>query len=231
MSEPIAAPRKRILFEYWSDPLCIWAFVSESRLQTLLEQKGACLQVEHRVAVVFGSVPWRFREGPWSAAGPEGRTKTTGEIAARFGCDEVDGRVWIDDPPASSWAPGAAIKAAFAAEQAGEAPSGAGAGYQRALRAAFFADNRNVARRSAQLEVAEAVGVPVASLERRFDDGTALSLLWEDQRKKDEEKIQGSPTYVFDGGRALLYGNFAEGILHATVDELLEGLYPGGSPC
>lgn len=231
MSDETPAAPDRILFEYWSDPLCIWAFASEPRLQTLLAQKGACLTVEHRVVVVFGSVPWRFECGPWVKAGPAGRAHTTREVAARFGRDDVDGSVWVDDPPASSWAPGAAVKAAFAAEASGELPPGSGAGYQCALREAFFTRNVNIARRGAQLEVAESCGLAAAALERHLDDGSALAMVWEDQRQREEEKIQGSPTYVFDGGRALLYGNFAEGILHATVDELLEGLNPGGSAC
>jgi predicted DsbA family dithiol-disulfide isomerase len=231
MSTAEPAPRSCLPFEYWSDPLCIWAFVSEQRLQRLLTDKGSCLDVQHRVVVVFGSVPWRFREGPWQQPGPAGRAEATRRIAERFGRDDVDGRVWLDDPPASSWSPGAAIKAAFAAEQAQELAPGTANRFQSALREAFFVDNRNIARHRVQLEVAEATGLDTAALERCLEDGRALALLWEDQRLKEEQKIQGSPTYVFDGGRAQLYGNFAEGILRATVQELLEGMAPGSSHC
>ena len=230
MADDSVEQGERIHFEYWSDPLCIWAFVSQGRLDRLLEAKRACLSPQYRVVVVFGSVPWRFRDGNWKKAGPQGRARTTREVAARFGFDEVDGSVWLTDPPASSWAAGAAIEAVRLAEHADETEAGNCAAYQVALRRTMFVDNRNVARRTVQLEVAEGMGLPRESIERRLDDGTALAQLAEDQRRKDEQNIHGSPTYVFDEGRAVLYGNFAEGILHSAVDELVAGMH-GSSGC
>lgn len=56
-------------------------------------------------------------------------------------------------------------------------------------------------------------------------------MLWEDYQEKERLKLQGSPTYVFDHGRAMLYGNFTYGVLHATVEEFLRGLGPEGSAC
>ncbi len=225
MTEKASAERETIPFEYWSDPLCIWAFVSQPKLDRLLGEKRAALEVHYRVVVVFASVPWRFRDGPWKDVGPEGRATATREIAARFGHDDVDGNVWLEDPPASSWSAGAAVEAVRLAERVGEAPPESCAAYQVALRRALFVDNRNVARREVQLEAAESLDLDRAVIEARLDDGTALAQLAEDQRRKETQGIHGSPTYVFDDGRALLYGNFAEGILRATVDELLAGLH------
>ena len=82
-----------------------------------------------------------------------------------------------------------------------------------------------------RLEAAEALELPRADLEQRLDDGTALAALWEDHNERESLKIQGSPTYLFDGGRARLYGGFGYGILHATVDQLVHGHCPGGSDC
>ncbi len=53
----------------------------------------------------------------------------------------------------------------------------------------------------------------------------------EDHAEKERLRIQGSPTYVFDGGRAMLYGNFDYGILRSTVEELVRRAGPGGSAC
>jgi predicted DsbA family dithiol-disulfide isomerase len=218
-------------FEYWSDPLCIWAFVAQPKLDALLRDHGGELAVDHRLVPVFGSIPWRFREGSWAKAGPEGRREATARIAREFGHTTVTGAAWTDHAPASSWAPGVAIKAVFAMEHAGAAPEGAGARYLTALRAAFFVDNRNTALRHEQLAVAEALELDRAPLEQRLDDGTALAALWEDDRERETKRIQGSPTYVFDGGRARLYGNFDEQVLRATVRTMLDGLQAGGSAC
>jgi predicted DsbA family dithiol-disulfide isomerase len=92
-------------------------------------------------------------------------------------------------------------------------------------------DNVNIARRGGQLELAEALGVPRAGIEQQLDDGRALAALWEDYLETQRLKLQGSPSYVFDGGRTMLYGNFTYGVLHATVEELLHGSRPEGSTC
>jgi predicted DsbA family dithiol-disulfide isomerase len=99
------------------------------------------------------------------------------------------------------------------------------------MRQRFFVDNQNVARRSVQLELAEASDVPRAELEARLDDGTGMSRLWEDHARRESLGLRGSPTFVFDGGRAMLYGNFSEAVLNATVEELVKGLVAGGSEC
>ena len=82
-----------------------------------------------------------------------------------------------------------------------------------------------------QLEVAEGLGLPRGPIEQRLDDGSALAAVCEDHAEKERLRIQGSPTYVFDGGRAMLYGNFDYGILRSTVEELVRGAGPGGSAC
>lgn len=222
--------RRRVRFGYWTDPLCIWALVSQPKLDRLLEELGDDLDVDHRTVPVFGSVSWRLRDGPWAGGGVDGRVEATRRIAREHGRDDVSGEVWRLGPT-SSWAPGAAVKAVFAAEAAGEAPGGCGAVYERALRERFFADDRDVTRRDEQLAVAEALSIPRAAIERRLDDGSAIAALWEDHRLREALHIQGSPTYVFDDGRAMLYGDFRFGVLRATAEQLVQGLVPGASRC
>ena len=216
---------------WWSDPLCIWAFVGQRRVDDVLHDLGGCVNIACRVVAVFGSVPQRFRDGSWAGEGPAGRAATTARIAAEHGHPEVTGRVWVDDPPASSWAPGTAIKAVVLAEAAALLPAGAGARYQAALRTHLFVDNRNTARRSEQLLVAERLGYDLGPIEAALDDGRALAALWEDQQDRERDFVSGSPTWVFDGGRARLYGNFPQGVLDATIRTLLGGDFDGCSSC
>lgn len=216
---------------YWSDPLCIWAYLAHDKLQRLQTRFGDALAITHRVVPVFGSVPHRFREGSWSAGGPEHRARRTAEIAQQHGHPEVDGQIWIADPPASSWAPAALIKAAELLAEAGAIPRRAPGDLAQALRVALFRDNLNVARRSVQHQVATSQSLPWAELEAALDDGRALAALWEDHAAREASRVQGSPTWSFDGGRAMLYGNVSERVLQATVAELLAGAEPGGSDC
>jgi predicted DsbA family dithiol-disulfide isomerase len=224
----------RLKFSYWSDPLCIWALAAQPKLDRILDEVGEKLSVDYRIVPVFGSLAWRFALGPWAKEGVEGRVTATRQIAERAGRKDISGECWRRAMPASSWAPAAAIKAVFGLDGLDqEGPSGDAAGpvYQRALRECFFVGEKNIALRAVQLEVAEEMGLPRAAIESRLDDGSALAAVWEDQAEKERLHIQGSPTYVFDGGRAMLYGNFDFGILHSTIEELLRGVEPGCSTC
>lgn len=219
----------RLKFSYWSDPLCIWAFVAQQKLDRVLRELGEHVRVDYRIVPVFGSVPWRFARGPWARDGVDGRVLVTRKIAEQGGRTDVSGECWRRAMPSSSWAPAAAIKAVFALEDGrGEE---VGPSYQCALRERFFVGEVNIALRRVQLEVAEELGLPRGALERRLDDGSALAAVCEDHAEKERLRLQGSPTYVFDDGRAMLYGNFDYGILRSTVEELVRGTGPGGSAC
>lgn len=201
--------------------------MAEKKLDRLLEELGGKVRVRHRIVPVFGSVPWRFSQGPWAKDGVAGRVLATQQVAAAHGRVDVSGACWQKAAPASSWAPALAIKAVFALESGTES----GPGYQRALRERFFVGEANIALRSVQMEVAESMRLARGPIEARLDDGTALASVWEDYAEKERLRLQGSPSYVFDGGRAILYGNFDYGILHATVDQLIRGRDPGGTAC
>ena len=220
-----------IRFSYWSDPLCIWAYVAQRCHERVLREYQGRIEVDYHVVPVFGSIPWRFRHGPWADQGYSGRADRTREIALQHGRPEVTGAVWRDDPPASSWAPGAAIKAVFAQADSGSLSRETAVQFQEKMRQAFFVENLNIARRAVQLQLAESLAIPRDFLEGQLDDGSALALLWEDHIQREALHIQGSPTYVFDGGRAQLYGNFSVGILLATVEQLVSGGPAGASAC
>jgi predicted DsbA family dithiol-disulfide isomerase len=216
---------------YWSDPLCIWAFVAQQKLDSVVAEFGERIAITYRVVPVFGSVGWRFAEGPWSKGGVEARVAATAKVAAQHGHTDVTGAVWADDTPSSSWSPGAAIKAVFAMVDAGAITAAQAAAYQWQLRRRFFVDNVNITRRGEQVALASKLEIPIDDLELRLDDGSAVAALWEDNRLREATMIAGSPTWVFDGGRAKLYGNFDFGVLRATIEQLLCGLDPGCTDC
>ena len=222
---------KQIEFEYWSDPLCIWAYVAQPKLEAVLEKHGDLLAPRYRVVPVFGSVPQRFTTGSWADKGPKGRAEATKRVASEHGHDDVNGECWLEDCPASSWAPGLALSAVFRMVDEGAVSLQQAAQYQWRMRQRFFVNNENVARREVQMSLAEETDIPRAALECRLDDGSAMSALWEDHARRETLGLRGSPTFVFDGGRAMLYGNFSEAVLNATVEELVKGLVAGGSQC
>jgi predicted DsbA family dithiol-disulfide isomerase len=231
MSTPQAATPSSLHFEYWSDPLCIWAYVAQSKLERVISEWGEHLTIDYRIVPVFGSFPRRFSTGVWSKAGVEGRSEATAKVAREHGCEGVTGALWTRDTPTSSWSCGAAAKGAFHLERTEQAAPGSGATYLRALRRRAFEANENICRRAVQLSVAEEVGVDPARLSALLDDGLPFALLAEDDEDRKTAGVRGSPSYVFDGGRATLYGNFPFEVLHATMTELLRGMGLGASAC
>ncbi|MCA9577916.1 MAG: DsbA family protein [Sandaracinaceae bacterium] len=232
MSDDTASPaRQSLRFEYWSDPLCIWAYVAQSKLERVIAEWGEHLTIAYRIVPVFGSFPRRFSTGAWAEGGHEGRREATARVAGTHGCEGVTGELWTRDTPTSSWSCGAAAKAVFHMESLGESAAGSGAGYLRALRRRAFEANENVCRRAVQLSVAEECGVGPQRLAEWLDDGLPFALLAEDDEDRKALGVRGSPSYVFDGGRATLYGNFPFEVLHATMQELLRGLGVGVSAC
>ncbi len=221
----------QIEFEYWSDPLCIWAYVAQPKLDAVLERYGDRLSPRYRVVPVFGSIPQRFRTGSWAEAGPEGRAEATRRVAHEHDQHNVDGACWLEDCPSSSWSAGSALALVHRMADGGTTSRTQAERYQWRMRERFFVERQNVARRSVQLEIAEETGIPRVELERGLDDGTGVSALWEDHARREQLGLRGSPTFVFDGGRAILYGNFSEAVLNATVEELVKGLVAGGSEC
>ena len=222
---------KPIEFEYWSDPLCVWALVAQPKLEAVLHKHGDLLAPRYRVVPVFGSIPQRFATGSWAERGPEGLAEATRRVAHQHGLQDVDGGCWLSDCPTSSWSAGAALCAVLGMVEDGTITLKVAERYQWRMRERFFLENQNIARRRVQLELAEEVDVPRHVLEDRLDDGTGTRLLWEDHMLRESLGLRGSPTFVFDGGRAMLYGNFSEAVLHATVEELVKGLIAGGSAC
>ena len=220
----------RVELTYWSDPRCVWAFVAHEKLVKLRQEFGQSVQVQHRIVPVFGSITQRLRDGVWAKAGVEGRVASMQRICKEHAGLDVSCEVWRRDPPASSWAPSAAVKGVQALVARGEIPDGMDAEYLWRMRRWFFEDNRNVVRRAVQLELAESLDIPTAPLEETLDDGSAFAALWEDHEERERLKLRGSPTYVFAEGRAQLYGNFPYGLLHAAVEEMMSSA-PGASDC
>ena len=96
-----------------------------------------------------------------------------------------------------------------------------------AFRCAFFRDCRDIACWDVQCELAEALGVDIGAIEKRFHDGTAFARLAADYQDADKMRIEGSPSFVLNEGRQKLYGNVGFRIIEANIQELLR--VPGGN--
>lgn len=65
-----------------------------------------------------------------------------------------------------------------------------------------------------------AKGLNADLLRTSLSDGSAIAALMNDYKICKLQTIKGSPSYVIDGGRQVLYSNVSYRVLHANIEEL-----------
>ncbi len=224
MSESVS-----VKLTYFSDLLCIWAYVSQIRVDELRANFGGRVEFEYRFIPVFGAVAHRIDKGWVARGGMEAYAAHVHETAQRFPHVEVHPRLWLDDVPASSADVHLFLKAAQRLIDAGAIPARTGATGRNTfeelmwrLRLAFFRDARNIARREVQFELAAGLGLPLDPIRAALEDGAAMAELCRDLELCKDLSVGGSPTYVLNEGRQKLYGNVGYKVIAANVQEILQ---------
>ena len=207
---------------YFSDALCVWAYVSEIRCDELLEKYPERVSMDCRFFQVFGSVPRKIASQWAERGGIAGYAEHVRQVVAGFDHVSVHPEVWLRDAPQSSLPSHVFLCAARLLEQRGEAEAGATRRVTWKLREAFFTRCADVSRRSQLLEVAQEAGLSAAPVEALLDSGEAHAALCEDLELAREQSVRASPTLVFNEGRQRLTGNVGYRIIEANVRELLE---------
>ena len=216
---------------YFSDVLCFWAYVSQIRLDELRHQFGGRIKMEYHFMPLFGHVG-EWIELRWQARGGlNGYARHVQQMARPFDHISLHPELWQRNVPASSAGCHEFLKAVQSLEQDGFIAADPQPQYDgRTLfeetlwrcRLAFFRDLRNIAQRSVQEEIATDMGLPLTALRERLDDGRALAALCADFSAKERFLVEGSPTFLFPGGRQKLYGNVGYRIIEANLHELLD---------
>lgn len=209
-----------ITIDYYTDVLCVWAWIAQVRLEEVHRQWGERISVRHRFVDIFGDCHRKI-PGQWGEAdGFEKFGAHVADSAARFEHCQVNPAIWTRTRPRSSMQAHLLLKAveALAGQNAVEAAA-------LRIRRAFFVDARDISDMALLLELAAQEGLDQASLQDALRDGRASAKLSSDLRAATEQGIKGSPTWVLNEGRQLLYGNVGYRILSANIEELLK--HPG----
>lgn len=210
---------------YFSDLLCVWAYVAQPRLDELAEAHGAEVEITHRFVSVFGDALGKLGAGWKDRGGFPAYAAHVAATVAKFPPSPLHPDVWTKIRPASSLSPHLMLKAveAVVAPATGEAEERATL-YPAAiwaLRRAFFADGVDISRRSVQEEILSGIGIEVDALRAVLDSGEAHARLAADYALAEKSRLEGSPTFVLNDGRQIFYGNVGFRILSANIRELL----------
>lgn len=230
----------RVTIAYYSDVLCVWAYVAEARLDQLRRQFAERVAIELRFVPVFGNVAGKIGERWQDRGGVSGYAEHVRGVIGGFEHVELHADTWTRTVPAGSWSAHVLARAAGLLVDEGNVAGGGVAAFDgrsrleelvHRLRLAFFQSGREVARTSVQLSIAEEAGFAPDALRARLEDGTALAALAADHEAAAALGVTGSPTFVLNEGRQKLYGNVGYRILEANVEELLRGDRDSASWC
>lgn len=204
-----------IVIEYYSDVLCIWAWIAQRRIDELNAQSEIDIVFHHRYIDLFGATASRIHQ-QWADRGLfTGYRAHVSEAADQYLSTPIHDDVWQKTRPSSSANPHLVIKAVEIA--AGQQPA---IDFAVAVRRAFFASGLDISNLDILFELAQQDGIDLLAVKAAITSGTAIAALMADYQQAKQQAIKGSPSYVINHGRQTLYGNVGYRVLYANIHEL-----------
>lgn len=206
-----------LVIDYYSDVLCVWAWIAQRRLDELNETLGKKIEIRHRYVDVFGDAVNKISNQWQEKGGFEGFSNHVQESAKPYPDAPVNADIWSKIKPTSSANVHLILKAV-------ELEFGAKASIELALkfRQEFFIFAKDISQLPVLFSIIKEAGYNSVKIMNNVDDGSAMSALMADYQQAKTLALKGSPTYIIDNGRQVLYGNVGYRILLANIEEQLK---------
>ena len=211
----------KIQITHFSDLLCVWAYVSQARIDELETQFGDQITVQYRYFQVFGDTLSKFAALWTDRGGIPAYAKHVKEVVDQFGHVSVHPDIWVNPTPRSSLPAHLHLNAVQIMEQEEQAETGMAARLAWRLRQAFFADNADISRDDIIRAQAQDLGINIDALTTCIHSGAAFAAMSQDMQQARDMNIRSSPTFIFNEDRQRLTGNVGYRIIEANVKELL----------
>ena len=214
---------------YYSDVLCVWAYVAQHRLDQLVKKFGDELSIESHFCSVFPDTKVKMDES-WKARGAyQGFNRHINDVAQQFPDIEIHERLWLETRPRTSASGHLFLKTIELIEVDSNASETKPQSYferistraARALRKAFFAQAKDISDWKVHAEIAEGLGVDYRLVEEKIRTSEAISQLALDYSLRQKNGVEVSPTFIMNDGRQRLVGNVGYRLLEANVQELV----------
>lgn len=217
---------KPLAIDYFTDVLCVWAWIAQRRTEELESTWGERIDLRYRYVNVFGDTQSRISDGWADRGGFAGFRDHVVESAEPYDNAAVNPDIWSKVRPRSSANAHLFLCAASHVESAA-----ASAQLAAEVRHAFFVDARDIGDLSVLYDIAAEAGLDAAGIRAAIGDGHAAAGLMNDYQKAAASKIAGSPSWVLNEGRQKLYGNIGYRVLNANVEGLFAGHTTDASWC
>ena len=221
---------KKVEIMYFTDVLCIWAYLAQIRIDELKTKFGSSIGIENYFMPVFGSVESKMKQNWHNTGGVSAYSEHVKNIALKFGHIEVHPEIWVKNTPTTSTSCHVFLKAIQILQTCGDLPYTSKLNdpeknaFENAvweLRLAFFRDLIDISCFDAQMEIAEHLELPLQKIENLIKTGVAFAALDEDLQLKEQYRVTGSPSLILNEGRQIIYGNVGYRVIEANVQELL----------
>lgn len=208
---------------YFSDVLCIWAYIAHIRLDELKTTFQDQIVIEPHFVSVFGSAHEKLKNGWRDRGGLQGYSNHIQEVASKFDHITVHPDIWAKVTPHSSTSCHLFLHAIQLLEAKGlvEQSQQVFEKATWAFREAFFTQLADVSDRKVQFGIAEELGLPISAIQAQIDSGEAYAQLSQDFELVKEHTVTVSPTLIFNEGRQRLNGNVSYRVIEANIRELL----------
>lgn len=206
-----------LIVEYYTDILCVWAWISQRRIDELTFHFGDKIEIRYRYLDLFGDAITRI-QSQWEEKGLfDGFSDHVINSAAPYETAEVNKDVWRKTRPITSSNAHLVLKAI---EQTNDKEIAIDFALQ--LRKTFFVEAIDISDLTILRKLVKQHKIDVESINQAINNGTAISALMHDYQEAKEMAIKGSPSFVLNEGRQILFGNVGYRVLLANIEELIK---------
>jgi predicted DsbA family dithiol-disulfide isomerase len=220
-----------LTIDCYSDVVCVWAYGLQARVDALHREFGKAMRINHHFIPVFGNTDDKVVQGWEKQGGAAAYGAHVRGVAERLGV-EVHPEVWVRNRPATCLTAHLVLQAVKRLRDTGDLRGVCADDFDARclveelawrIRLAFFRDLQDVGRMDILEPIVAQLGVPLPALREEIASGRALAMLSRDIDARQDQRIEGSPTFIMNSGRQKLYGNLSPEILSANVRALLSG--------
>lgn len=206
---------KPIRIEYYSDVLCIWAYIAQTRMEELISEFGPQIELQWRYLSVFGDVPGKLEKSWKDRELNFGYAHHVQKVASQFPEIEIHPELWREVVPVSSGPAHLWLCAARLISNDAERK------LSSHIRDAFFRHQVDISQDHELFRIALEAGLNAELLKQSIQSGQAWTALCGDWNLAKAESVSVSPTIVFNSGRQRLSGNVGYRIIKANLKELM----------
>lgn len=208
--------KKPLIIDYYSDILCVWAWVAQHRIDKLNEKFGDNIEIRYHYLDIFGDtvnkIPTQWRE----KGSYDGFSQHVVDSAAPYPDAIVNSKIWNDTRPTSSANTHLVLKAIELAFNKKVSIK-----FALAFREAFFIEAKDISQFDVLFSLINVAGMDVDLVQKALNNGSAMAALMHDYQEAKAQQLKGSPSYIIDNGRQVLYGNVGYRVLLANIEAQL----------